>query len=553
VNQKSQLFCHFLVAFPAIVAATILGVSGNVLVKIQIAQTPPAADPNSQKLEQIQRYSNEGENNSLPQVTNVSQFSDVQSTDWAYEALSRVVEKYGCLQGYPDGTYRGKRALSRYEFAAGLNACLRQIEALIEAKGQNYVLKEDFEALQRLVEEFRTELATLGGRVDNLEARTTFLEEHQFSTTTKLTGQAMFSYTDSLDNKATPGILGYGLYLGLNTSFNGQDLLYTELDAGNISNPINNYYGTTPNTFEGTQVTDTYDTANDVVLGVLYYVLPIGNAKVQIAATGAVHSDYAETFNPYFQDFDSGNGALSTFASESSIYRVGSGAGASVHFDLNKIGISLGYLSGSANDPNAGGLFNGDFAALAQIELKLSDRFGLGLTYVRGNHPGDDNIYDGLVGTGQANNPFISQGIVGVSDFNTNSYGFAANFSPSKKISLSGFVTFTEAKGESAGVDFEGEMWSYGVGLALPDLGKEGNLLGIYAGVEPTLRGFTAGGVSQPITGGRDNAYHIEAFYKYQLTDNISITPGAIFITNPGQNSGNDDAIIGTIRTTFTF
>jgi carbohydrate-selective porin OprB len=84
-------------------------------------------------------------------------------------------------------------------------------------------------------------------------------------------------------------------------------------------------------------------------------------------------------------------------------------------------------------------------------------------------------------------------------------------------------------------------------------LGKEGNLLGIYAGVEPTLRGFTAGGVSQPITGGRDNAYHIEAFYKYQLTDNISITPGAIFITNPGQNSGNDDAIIGTIRTTFTF
>ncbi|PSB03584.1 iron uptake porin [Merismopedia glauca] len=564
MNNKSQLFWHSLIAYPAILAASILGVSGNVLAaettdlqiepssQFQIAQTTPTGDVNTQKLEQIQRYNDEG-NNSLPQVTNVSQFSDVQSTDWAYEALSRVVEKYGCLQGYPDGTYRGKRALSRYEFAAGLNACLRQIEALIEAKGQNYVLKEDFEALQRLVEEFRTELATLGSRVDNLEGRTTFLEEHQFSTTTKLTGQAIFSYADSLDNKATPGIFGYGLYLGLNTSFNGQDLLYAELDAGNISSPINNYYNIIPNTFEGKQVPDTYDTANDLVLGVLYYTFPVGNAKFQIAAAGAVHSDYAETFNPYFQDFDAGNGALSTFASESSIYRIGSGAGASVHFDLNKIGISLGYLSGTANDPNAGGLFNGDYAALAQLELKLSDRFGLGLTYVRGNHAGDDAIFDELIGTGQANNPFANQGVLGVTDFNTNSYGIAANFSPSNKISLSGFVSFTDANADVGGVDYEGEVWSYGVGLALPDFGKEGNLLGIYVGVEPTLKGFTANGNAQNVVGGRDNAYHIEGFYKYQLTDNISITPGVIWLSSPGQNSNNDDAIIGTIRTTFSF
>jgi hypothetical protein len=538
-----------------------LGVSGNVLAtettdfklepssQSQIAQTPPSADDNTQKLEQIERYNEEG-NNTLPQVTNVSQFSDVQSTDWAYEALSRVVEKYGCLQGYPDGTYRGKRALSRYEFAAGLNACLRQIEAIIEAKGQNYVLKEDFEALQRLVEEFRTELATLGGRVDNLEARTTFLEERQFSTTTKLTGEAIFAYTDSLDNKATPGTFGNIVRLGLNTSFTGEDLLFTELEAGNLSNPVPNFYGV--NTFEGSQTFEG-DNGNDIEISVLSYNFPLGNAKVQIAATGAIHSDYAETFNPFFEDFDGGNGALSFFASESPIYRIGGGAGASVHFDLNKIGISLGYLSGTANDPNAGGVFNGDYAALAQLEFKLNDKFGLGLTYVRGNHAGDDNIYDEAVGTLPANNPFVNQGVIGVTDFKSNSYGIAANFTPSKKFSLSGFVTFTEANADVGGVDYEGEVWSYGVGLALPDLGKEGNLLGIYAGVEPTLRGFTANGTAQNVVGGRDNAYHIEGFYKYQLTDNISITPGVIWLSNPGQNSGNEDAIIGTIRTTFTF
>ena len=60
----------------------------------------------------------------LEQVTSVSQFSDVQPTDWAFQALQSLVERYGCIAGYPNGTYRGNRALTRYEFAAGLNACL---------------------------------------------------------------------------------------------------------------------------------------------------------------------------------------------------------------------------------------------------------------------------------------------------------------------------------------------------------------------------------------------------------------------------------------------
>ncbi|MBP0001918.1 MAG: S-layer homology domain-containing protein, partial [Cyanobacteria bacterium SID2] len=45
--------------------------------------------------------------NRLDQVTSVSQFSDVQPTDWAFQALQSLVERYGCIAGYPDGTYRG--------------------------------------------------------------------------------------------------------------------------------------------------------------------------------------------------------------------------------------------------------------------------------------------------------------------------------------------------------------------------------------------------------------------------------------------------------------
>jgi hypothetical protein len=64
---------------------------------------------------------------SADQVTSVTQFSDVYPTDWAYQALSNLVEQYGCVAGYPNGTFRGNRAMTRYEAAALLNACLDRV------------------------------------------------------------------------------------------------------------------------------------------------------------------------------------------------------------------------------------------------------------------------------------------------------------------------------------------------------------------------------------------------------------------------------------------
>jgi hypothetical protein len=568
----SKIFWKSLAIGPVLLGAMLMGATSGMAEtteNTQIAQSnqeaAPTAQPlpannsetpgtvDTQNLQQIIRYSNEGDN-SLEQITNASQFRDVQPTDWAYEALDRVVQRYGCLVGYPDGTYRGQRSLSRYEFAAGLNACLRQIEALIEAQGEKFVTKEDFEALQRLVEEFRTELAALGSRVDNLEGRVSFLEAHQFSTTTKLVGEVIFAYTDTLDNKPSPGIFGDRISLELVTSFTGQDTLTTGLAAGNLVNQVPKIYGV--NTFEGTQTFNIDESGNDLLLSALNYSFPIGNANIYISATGGVHSDYTDTLNPYFEDFDGGNGALSTFASESPIYRIGGGGGAAVNFDFDKIGFSVGYLANGANDPDAaapgvGGLFNGEYAALAQLTFKPTERINLGLTYVRGFHPNGDNIFDDYVGTAPANNPDFNGAFAG-EDFTTNSYGIAAAFQPLDNLSISGFVTLTEANAEVGGLDAQGEIWSYGVGLAFPNLGKEGNLLGLFAGVEPTLRGLIVDGTSTNF-GRRDNAYHIEGFYKYQVSDNISITPGVIWLLSPGQDDSNDDALIGTLRTTFTF
>jgi hypothetical protein len=116
---------------------------------------------------------------SQEQVTSISQFSDVKPTDWAYQALSNLVDRYGCVAGYPNGTFKGGQAMTRWEAAALLNACLDRVT-------------ETTDELKRLMKEFQKELAVLRGRVDGLEARVGELEANQFSTTTKLTGQATF-------------------------------------------------------------------------------------------------------------------------------------------------------------------------------------------------------------------------------------------------------------------------------------------------------------------------------------------------------------------------
>jgi hypothetical protein len=538
----------------------------------KLAQTAPAANTvnNNSVLEQINRYSQEGDN-SQSQVTNVSQLSDVEPTDWAYEALRSLVERYGCIAGYPDGTYRGNRAMSRYEFAAGLNACLLQIEKLIAASTADFVTKEDLATLQRLIDEFGAELATLRTRVDNLEGRTAFLESHQFSTTTKLVGEAIFAVTDEFsDREDTNTIFGDRVRLDFQTSFTGRDVLHTRLAAGNTT-PFQ------PNgSFEGNQTFDLNPgNNNDIFLDWLAYEFPFGSSKVYLAAAGGIHADYAPVLNPYFYDGDGGTAALSSFAQQSPIYRIGGGAGIGIRLGvgtapiLGPTSLTVGYLADNGNNPaDKVGLFGGDYSALAQLNFTVSDRLGLAATYVHGYHNRGDGIFDlggsprsagarPVTGTLGANDPTLATGtgarfpLVLARDtaLITNSYGLEAALRLSDRFSLSGFVGKTDISAVKNST--RGDVWYYGLGVAFPDLGKRGNILGIFAGVEPYLAGLQVQG--EPVGIKNDLSYHLEGFYKYQLTDNISVTPGIIWITAPNQNDDNEDAVIGTLRTTFSF
>ncbi|MBD2447073.1 iron uptake porin [Nostoc sp. FACHB-152] len=545
----SNLFWKTLMLSPVCLGLSVLFSAKVVAAEIETSPTTKqqlltqAKTDADQVLEQVNRYSREGNSqNSLSQVTSVSQFSDVQPTDWAFQALQSLVERYGCIAGYPNGTFRGNRAMTRYEFAAGLNACLERVNELITTATTDLARKEDLATIQRLQEEFQAELATLRGRVDTLETRTAELEANQFSTTTKLVGEAIFAVTDSFgDNDNNNTVFQDRVRLDFQSSFTGQDVLHTRIAAGNASTlPLPN------GTFEGTQTFNLNPgNNNSAFIDWLAYYFPLGGTQVYVAATGGIQSDYVPTVNPYFEDFDGGNGALSTFASESPIYRIGGGAGVGVTVPFGsgsfKPSLTLGYLGSEASNPNQGsGLFDGNYAALGQLTLNLGDRFTLAATYVHGYHAGGTVLFDagsgstttGVVGTSQANlvgggNPYVS-----------NSYGFEAAFKPSDKLSVSGFVLYSDITG--FGVADDNEVWSYGLGVALPDFGKPGNLLGIFAGAQPYAGNATG-----------DTPYHIEGFYRYRVSDNISITPGVIWLTNPGQTDNN--AVIGTLRTTFTF
>lgn len=506
------------------------------------AAETPSVESNQEILQQIQRYGNEG-STSLDQVTSVGQLRDVSPGDWAYEALRSLVERYGCIAGYPDGTYRGNRALTRYEFAAGLNACLRQIEILIDGGGEI----PDLETLRRLIQEFEAELATLGARVDNLEGRVAFLEDNQFSTTTKLKGEVIFALADTFGDSTeavgsddeTNLIFADRVRLNLETSFTGRDRLRTRLQARNVSSFSGDLTGTnmTRLGFDG-------DNGNNVEIDELWYRFRLGEKiSVQIDATGVEYQDTViDPINPYFAS--SGSGAISRFGRFNPIYRAETGGpGITATFNVSDaFSISAGYVvDGGGSDPSEkNGIFDGNYSALGQIAFTPTENISLAATYLHSFYNGDSVNVTGSTGSSFASDPF------GGAATSVDAYGIQAN-ALFGKFSVGGWVGYQDADAE-ASLDADADIWNWAVNLALLDIGGEGNKLGFIFGMPPKTTDNDIAAREDD-----DTSYHLEAFYRYQLTDNIAITPGAFVIFNPEHDDDNDTQFVGTLRTVFSF
>ena len=307
----------------------------------------------------------------MAQVTSVSEFTDVLPTDWAFQALQNLVETYGCIEGYPDGTYRGQRSLTRFEFAAGLNSCLNVVAQLAGEE----IDPEELAAIQQLQEEFRAELLTLGGRVEAREADVAELQAQQFSTVTKLRGRVFahigggFRGGDitaegaSIFNPGSPArdasgnpilrtidrnpgtTVGSLAWINFDTSFTGDDLLKLQLVMGSGQGPAN-LYGSAGlfNTF-GTPFTfQTGGTSNFAVnVRELSYQFPVGN-RLTIDAGFRVNW-YSYFDNNRYTFFLTGANSFNS-SGGTQVNAVDRGAGAIAVWDITDwLDLRLGYLA----------------------------------------------------------------------------------------------------------------------------------------------------------------------------------------------------------------
>lgn len=490
-------------------------------------------------------------------VTSVSQLSDVQPGDWAFQALQSLIERYGCIAGYPDGTYRGNRALTRYEFAAGTYACLN---SLAERLGS--LSPEDLATIRRLQEEFAAELATLRGRVDALEARTTELEANQFSTTTKLQGEVVIAGQYGEQGGAGRPTALARARLNFNTSFSGSDLLQTQLELGNggedligqnLSDGRSGVFTSNSGAIAAGVFAPTgtdFDTAPfPVDLGSLDYSLIGGGTGTPIlrrlAYTFKVGKDLALTFGPRlfpsdFVDFNSyANNSAQDFGSGFFINNpliitnaVDAPGGAGAAFDWNPGSgpLTLRAVYVAANPTNAlgansifgGGLAGDPYQGTAELEFSPSDAFALRLQYTRAT----------------------------TNDITRNAYGANAEFTFGR-FGIFGRYAYgefdTNGQAAAAGInDFNAQTFMAGIGIR--DIILPGSLLGFAVG-HPLFGGGTGAFF------GSNTQTNYEAFYRFAVSDNISVTPAVMIIDNPNSNVGpsTDTIYQGVLRTTFTF
>lgn len=530
----------------------------------------------------------------MSQVSSVSQLKDVQPTDWAYQALQSLVEQYGCIVGYPDRTYRGNRSLSRWEFAAGLNACLNTIERLLQENIA--VAKDDIDKLTRLAQEFETELAVLGTRIENLENRVAYLEDHQFATTTKLSGLTFFNLTgafvgssvkaergvagsafapptrDPITNKPSvfqreqPEItLSYYTLLTLTTSFNGKDALVTQLNAGNGDSPANQLVSAGFYNSWGVPYTDQTGapTNDDVVIRELFYSFrPIDSLQVVI---GPRVNFYRYFDNNRFTFFVNGAGSFNSSGS-TLVSPIDRGSGAVVAWNITKqvkwtvsyLGESNEFLSptfgyNTASNPKQG-LFRPSNIIATEVDFSPTNTLNLRLLYVRSNN----RAYNGYVG-GAVGEPlpygYADDGFGGnIKDAPGDAVVFNFDWLITKGIGVFGRysygATYIYPVDENR-EDGQVNVQSIQAGLAFPDMFKEG-ALGIISFLIPHdyisgRRYLLSGG------GNGGTQYEIEASYFFPITKNIAVVPSIYTIFNPNNFDDNPTVFIGNLRTQFTF
>jgi hypothetical protein len=485
------------------------------LLPVALGLIAPAVNAAELNTEDVNKYAQ------AQQVTSITQFTDVRPTDWAYQALSNLVERYGCVAGYPNGTFVGRQSMTRFEAAALLNACLDRVT-------------ETTDELKKLLAEFDTELTVLTSRVDGLESKVGQLQATQFSTTTKLKGEANFVLGGVPGLKTNAGgnvgntAFNYDLRLNFDTSFTGKDLLRTRLRSGNFSTDP---FGSSSSLFKLDKA-ETY--ADQVVIDRLYYQFPVGKSVTLTAGPLVRNTEMAwipSAYKSEILDFFQLGGA-------SGVYNKATGAGFGAQWKQQVPKGQGGFLAGlnyvsQDGDNSETGVFNSDSGLnfMTQVGYR-APQWGVAAAYRYGSEGSRVRTFNALGGGSGAL----------VSGQESNSVALNAYWQPSK----SGIVPSISAGYGYNDIDGAGKKTgatdsdSWFVGLQWSDVFVQGNAAGIAVG-QP--------GNSDNVS---EDATMLEFFYKYQVSNNISITPALFYVSNNARYQG-ESSWGGVVQTKFTF
>ncbi|PSB54573.1 iron uptake porin [Chamaesiphon polymorphus] len=467
---------------------------------------------------------------------------NIKSSDRAFRAFTSIVNRYNCLSPSTETSFDRISQIDRNNFARYLNYCTDRIKDLAG------IAPTDLETLRQLQIEFATELTTLKSKLERLDTDVAKIESQQFSTTTKLTGQAIFAINagtfggdriiaprGAIVSTSQPNATSlYRVSLDLNTSFRGNDLLKIRLVAASNGSGDNAAGFLEPNF--GSVLDFAVPGREQVSLGRLYYTFkPIEDLSVTVGSP-MVAPDFIDRnryANASFRDF-----STAALTNNFILLPRPGGAGAAIDWKPNQSQFSARAVyiasSGSTNLPEnqqflgggspndirlfpiagggaTGGLFGDPYLGVVELEYAPTKSIAMRLQYSGGELLGSKFQVVG-VNTEVAISPQVGLFV---------RYG-------------SGFYPNTTLG------DIRPQYWS--AGIAFQDLFVKNDLAGI--------------GIAQPFllsSVGNATQTNFEAFYNIPVSSSLRMTPIVQVITNPANQSSNSSIVTGTIRAVFSF